>query len=382
MKKRVLSLLLAVALLAAVCAGCAKGTEDSKQTTETSAEPTQAAGPTAQETQTARRFTDGNGRAVELPEQVERVVCCGVGALRYTVYLGAQDRVVGVEDYETKPGMARLYNYVNFDRFSTLPVIGGNGEPYVEQIIAVDPQVIVLSAYAQVDPDELQEKTGIPVVVVPGSDTTLDQKAFDTIRLLGELYGAEDRAEELTAYLSGLTQELADRTGSISEADKPSAYVAGVSFKGNHGFEGTEAGYGPFALIGAKNLADSTGQTGAFDVDLEQVLAWDPDVIFLDYNGMDLIREAYAEKPDYFNSLTAVQEGRVYAQISFRSYASNLDTALADAYYAASVLYPQAFVDVNVEEKVGEIFTELLGSNPYPELKAAGYVFGEISLGQ
>lgn len=381
MKKRVLSLLLAVALLAAVCAGCAKGTEDPKQT-EATAEPTQAAGPTAQETQTARRFTDGNGRTVELPEQVERVVCCGVGALRYTVYLGAQDRVVGVEDYETKPGMARLYNYVNFDRFSTLPVIGGNGEPYVEQIIAVDPQVIVLSAYVQVDPDELQEKTGIPVVVVPGSDTTLDQKAFDTIRLLGELYGVEDRAEELTAYLSGLTQELADRTGSISEADKPSAYVAGVSFKGNHGFEGTEAGYGPFALIGAKNLADSTGQTGAFDVDLEQVLAWDPDVIFLDYNGMDLIREAYAEKPDYFNSLTAVQEGRVYAQISFRSYASNLDTALADAYYAASVLYPQAFADVNVEEKVGEIFTELLGSNPYPDLKAAGYVFGEISLAQ
>ena len=35
-----------------------------------------------------------------------------------------------------------------------------------------------------------------------------------------------------------------------------------------------------------------------------------------------------------------------------------------------------------MEDKVGEIFTELLGSNPYPDLKAAGYVFGEIHLGQ
>ena len=97
---------------------------------------------------------------------------------------------------------------------------------------------------------------------------------------------------------------------------------------------------------------------------------------------MDLINEAYAENPDYFNSLTAVREGRVYAQISFRSFASNLETALADAYYAASVLYPNAFADINMEDKVGEIFTELLGSNPYPDLKAAGYVFGEIHLGQ
>ena len=49
-----------------------------------------------------------------------------------------------------------------------------------------------------------------------------------------------------------------------------------------HGFEGTEAGYGPFQLIGAKNLADTTGQTGAFNIDLEQVLSWDPDIIFVE----------------------------------------------------------------------------------------------------
>lgn len=385
MKNRILALLLCAAMLSCLLAGCAGGSADQTEPTAAPTEATQT--PTQEETEPApsgetRTFQDGSGRTVEIPAQVERVVCSGVGALRYTVYLGAQDLVVGVEEYETKPGMGRLYNYVNFDRFSSLPVIGGNGEPYAEQIIAVDPQVIVLSAYAQVDPDALQEKTGIPVVVVPGSDTTLDQKAFDTIRLLGELYGREARAEELTTYLHGVMQDLEDRTGSISEADKPSAYVAGVSFKGNHGFEGTEANYGPLALIGAKNLADTTGQTGAFDIDLEQVLAWDPDYIFLDYNGMDLINEAYAENPDYFNSLTAVREGRVYAQISFRSFASNLETALADAYYAASVLYPNAFADINMEDKVGEIFTELLGSNPYPDLKAAGYVFGEIHLGQ
>ena len=103
-----------------------------------------------------RTLTDSKNRTVEVPKQVERVVCVGVGALRYSCYVGAADRVVGVEDYETKAGMSRLYNYVNFDKFKDLPVTGTNGEPYVEQIIDVAPQVIVMSAYASCDADELR----------------------------------------------------------------------------------------------------------------------------------------------------------------------------------------------------------------------------------
>lgn len=329
-----------------------------------------------------RTLTDGGGRRVEVPGTVERVVCVGVGALRYTCYVGGQDRVVGVEDCETELAMSRLYNYVNFDSFSALPVIGTNGEPYVEEIISVGPQAVVMSAYAKADPDELQEKTGVPVVMVPGSDTTLDDKAYETIRILGELYGREDRAAELADYLRGVGADLAGRTENIPDADKAGVYVGGVSFKGHHGFEGTEARYGPLELIHANNLADTTGQTGAFSIDPEQVLQWDPEVIFLDFNGMELIREDYAANPGYYNSLTAVRTGRVYSQISFRSNASNLETALADAYYAATVLYPDRFSDVDIEEKAGEIFETLLGANPYGDLREAGYEFRELRLGE
>ena len=167
-----------------------------------------------------------------------------------------------------------------------------------------------------------------------------------------------------------------------AEEEKPSVYVCGVSFKGAHGFEGTEAFYGPFELIHANNLANTTGQTGAFDIDTEQVLAWDPDVIFVDFNGMDLIKEDYATNADFYNSLTAVKEGRVYSQISFRSSASNLETALADAYYGATILYPEQFADVDVEAKTGEIFEMLLGSNPYQDLKDAGYEFRPVTIGE
>ena len=359
--KKIIALLLVAVFCISLFAGCSTSGTNSGDT---------------------RTIIDSKGRQVEVPKEVESIVCVGVGALRYTCYVGASDLVVGVEDYETKAGMSRLYNYVNFDKFKALPVIGTNGQPYTEEIINVAPQVIVMSEYASVEADDLQAKTGTPVVVVPGSDTTLDDAAYETIRIMGELYGMENRATELTAYLKGIQKDLDDRTKDIPDSEKPAVYVAGVSFKGAHGFEGTEAFYGPFELIHANNLANTTGQTGAFDIDLEQVLSWDPDIIFLDFNGMSLINEDYEKNPDYYRSLTAVQEGRVYSQISFRSSASNLETALADAYYAACIMYPDQFKDIDPVEKAGEIFEKLLGTNPYADLKEAGYEFRPITIGE
>lgn len=363
------------ACLILVLVGCGGTNNSTNNTSDNTSDPSQTEEGT-------RTITDSTGRSVTIPETVESIVCVNVGALRYTCYMQAQDLVVGVEDYEQEPTMSRLYNYVNFDQFSSLPVIGSNGEHYPEAIISANPDVIIMSVAESKDADDLQDKTGIPVVVVPGSDTTLDDNAYETIRLMGEVYGKEDRAEELTNYLDSVKADLETRTADIPDVDKPTVYVGGVSFKGHHGFEGTEANYGPFVLIHANNLADTTGQSGAFDIDTEQVLAWDPDVIFLDFNGMALINEDYAKNPDFYKGLTAVREGRVYSQISFRSSASNLETALADAYYAATILYPEQFADIDPVEKAGEIFTALLGTNPYEDLKEAGYEFRPIQLGE
>ncbi len=314
-----------------------------------------------------RTITDGAYRQVAIPEKVDSIVCSGVGALRYTCYMQAQDLVIGVEDYEQGKDISRGYSIVNGEQFAKLPVIGANGDPYAEEIITADP-------------DQLQQKTGIPVVVIPGSDGMMDEDAYKTFEILGEVYGKEERAQELTGYMDRTKEDLETRTSQVPEEEKPAVYVGGVSFQGVHGFDGTEAGYGPLAAIKAKNLADETGQRGAFNIELEKVLAWDPDVIFLDFNGMELINENYAENPEYYEQLTAVQEGNVYSQISFRSYASNLDMALADAYYAASVLYPEQFADMDIEEKVTEIFETFLGKDISGELKENGYEFKPVTI--
>ena len=378
--KKILAIFLALVCAFSLGACGNRGPVEEKKSEDTSS--LEVGQETSEKKDQVRTIVDGSGRKVELPEKVDRAVCVGVGGLRYASYVGAADRMVGVEDYEKEKSLSRLYNFVNYDSFKDLPAIGTNGEPFVEEMIKAKPQVIILSAFAKQDPDDLAKKTNIPVVQVPGSDTTLDEKAFETIRILGQVFGQEKRAGELTEYLKGIQKDLDQRTESIPEEKKPSCYVGGVSFKGQHGFGGTEAKYGPFELIHAKNLANQSKEEGAFTIDVEQVLTWDPDFIFLDFNGMDLITKDVESQPDFYQAFTAVKEGRVFSQISFRSYASNLETALADAYFGGKMMFPEEFKDIDVEEKTGEIFTQLLGSNPYPNLKEAGYEFRPIPLGK
>ena len=58
----------------------------------------------------------------------------------------------------------------------------------------------------------LQDRTGIPVVVVPLNEGMFDDNVFQILSILGEVYHKEDRAEELADYLKGIQSDLAERT--------------------------------------------------------------------------------------------------------------------------------------------------------------------------
>ena len=79
--------------------------------------------------------------------------------------------------------------------------------------------------------------------------------------------------------------------------------------------------------------------------------------------------------------MTAVREGNLYACVSFNNYSTNVGYALADAYYAGSVIYPERFDDVNIAEKADDILEFLLGRRYYNDMKANGLTFGVIELG-
>lgn len=317
--------------------------------------------------------TDLAGRSVELKAPAERVVAVGPGALRLVCYCGAADQVVGIEQMEKQWGGGRPYILAN-EGLLSLPVIGQGGPDSAvdpEALLNADPDVIFAAYLLDASKaDDLQQKTGIPVVVLSyGQLGTFDQQLMDSIELVGKVTGNQKRAGEVVEYIQGCQQDLDRRTAGIAAEKKPTAYAGGLGMKGSHGIESTQTAFPPLMAVNARNVVDEAGVQGwSVMIDKEQLLEWDPDVLFIDESGLQMVQEDYAGNPGFYRALKAVQNGRVYGYLPYNFYTTNVDTAVSDAYFMGKTLYPDAFADVDPVAKADEIYVFLLGRAMYEQM--------------
>jgi len=327
-------------------------------------------------------ITDGYGRTVAIPSNPDRVICSGAGCLRYIVYLGAQDKVVGVDSIEKKiqTPEGRAYAIVN-PQFSSLPLFGemrGKDDP--EKIIGIGPEVIFksgsttsMNATSAAEADTLQNKTGIPVIGFPyGSLRTDAEKAdmYSSIRLMGKTLGKDARAEELIAYIDATTADLERRTKDIPADQQKTVYIGGVSSAGAHGIISTEPAYPPFLWVHAKNIASGSGSQHA-DISKEVIVSGDPDFLFIDVGTTQMGSEgAIGEMKTNaaYSGLKAVKNGNVYGVLPYNFYSTNYETVLADSYYIGKILYPDRFSDVDPNMKADEIYTKFVGKPTFSAL--------------
>jgi iron complex transport system substrate-binding protein len=330
------------------------------------------------------KLTDTLGRNVTLTKPANRVVAVGPGALRLCCYLGNVDVIVGIEQMDKADSKGKPYLIAN-PILSNLPAIGAGGPnnaPDPEKIVAVKPEVI-FSTYAldKAQADNLQSKTGIPVVALSyGKTAVFDSQSYSSIRLIGKVIGQEQRAESVVGYMEKCKFDLDARTKEIPEDKKPTTYVGGLGMRGTHGIESTQGNYALFNAVHAKNVVDETGKTGSVMIDKEKLIQWNPDKIFLDAGGFELILQDYKKNPTYYNTLSAVKNGELYSQLPYNFYSTNIDTAIADAYYIGKVLYPEKFADIETEKKADEIYKSLLGKEVYYEMAKNHGRFKKLSL--
>lgn len=332
--------------------------------------------------------TDLTGRKVEVPKKVKTIVVLGAGGLRMICYAGAQDLVIGVEEAEHTKTLAKGYNYIYFDEFKDLPIVGQGGAggytAYDEEIVKLNPDVII-AAYTKELADNLQTKTGIPVVAV-AYQGIFDKNFNDSMKLIGKILGREKRCNEIVDYMNKLQKDLNDRTKNVAEKDQPKVYTGACSFAGGHGIEGTYTQFPPFVAINLKSVSDELStKSGGVVVDKEKIVVWNPDIIFLDPNNIGMVNQDYAKNKNFYKSLKAVKEGKVYTQVAYNWYTTNVETAIIDAYYAGKIIYPEQFKDVDIEKTANEIYTKMLGekaSNYYKDMVNGGLGWRQLTIGE
>lgn len=311
-----------------------------------------------------RVITDMRGREVEIPAEPTRIVAIGC-AQRFASYLGAANRFIAVEESDQEDSVACTYRHVYHDVFAALPIIGDGGSNGAlvneEAILAAAPDLVLADSLDVDSCNALQAKTGVPIVALDQPEAVFDERYYGCMKVAGEALGVPERAQEVIDYIKGVETDIAVR---VKDADKDiTAYACGISYRGGYGFDGTEANFPPFLACGVQNIADGEGLDGPYTIDIEKVIAAQPDYIFIESGNLNLVAEDYANTPAVYDALTAVQNGNTYSLISHRFYSTNVELALANCYQVASVMFPEEFADVDAIEKLDEICKFLLDAD-------------------
>lgn len=285
--RKILSLLLALALLA-------------------------AAALTAQ----AETLTDMAGRELVLDAPLTRAIALNPADCEILYALGAQDVLVGRGEYCNYP-----------EDVLSLPSVNSGAQTNIEQILALEPQVIIMSKMAQtVEQVEALEKAGVRVVI---SDAQSLEGVYEAIALLGELTGREEAAEALAQEMRSGFDAIRQQAQTIEKTVyfEVSPLEWGLWTSGKDTFLDELA-----QIVGLTNAFSDV--TGWAEISQEQVLERDPDYIVTTaayYGEGELPVDEIASREGW-QDLRAVKNGAIYnadADMTSRPGPRLLDAAQA-----------------------------------------------------
>ena len=246
-------------------------------------------------------FTDDRG--VEITVTSPNRVVCLYGSYA-EAWIEAGGMPVGVtEDAVSERGLALPED---------VQIIGTNKEPNLELVIALDPDLVIVSAdiAAHYSACEVLENAGIPCAAFR-VDTWRDYAGM--MDIFTTLTGRRDIYDSI---IPGMEADITAITAGATAYEPPTvlllrAYSSGVRAKGADNLAGVM-----LADMGCINIADSDTSL-LEDLSLEAIIAADPDYIFISVMGgdeeaaLDTVNATLGTNPAW-QALTAVREGRVY----------------------------------------------------------------------
>lgn len=319
-----------------------------------------------------RFITDMNGRKIEIPLQIKSAVAHGAGALRMICYLDGTEIIIGIESNEKKRNVPYLYAY---PELRNLPIIGTGNNADPELIAKLQPEVIICTFLSSSEANELQKKTGIPVLCLSYGDFNKNENNFcESMRLLGSILDRNKRAEYLINYINNSLNSVEIACEKLASSER--VYIGGIAFRGSHGINSTEPSYAPFRYTYAYNVAEeltnnpnfSASQLNNVIIDKEQIIVWNPEKIFIDLSSYTLSEPDLNKNSVLGKLVPAIQNDEVYFLLPHIWHSINYEHILISTFYTAKVLYPDLYPTMDIKTKANEVYEAFLGKAIYDSI--------------
>jgi iron complex transport system substrate-binding protein len=335
------------------------------------------------------KIKDITGREVEVSVPVERVILGEGRQIYFTAALDTDNpfgRVIGWRDDFKKADLDGYNIYLKkYPEMEKIPTFGGmkDGTFDIEQAVALKPDVIIMNTEAKSATEESGyiEKlaaVGIPLVYIDFREKPMEN-TDDSMRIIGKLFGEEERAEEFVKFHDEQIAKVTDVLASQSDLKKPVVFMerAGgysddccMSF-GNENFGKM------VELAGGVNMAKDFIPGTFGTVNPEQIIASNPDQVIVTGSNWELYvpggkwigvgpgaDKAEAErklaelmKRPGFTDIKAVKDGNVHA-IWHQFY--NSPYQFVAVQQIAKWLHPDLFKDLDADATFKEMHERFL----------------------
>ncbi|HIW26827.1 MAG TPA: ABC transporter substrate-binding protein [Candidatus Lawsonibacter pullicola] len=371
--KRIFSILMAAMMLLSGCAGTANESEQSQE--PSNSETAEA----LEQTPEGRTVVDHDGIEVDIPEQIDRIAVGNIGPMAsvLTLFLGSGESIVGMSPMS----MSAAENGILGELFPELLdadtsfLQGSNIN--VEKLLTLEPDLVLIQS-GQSEVRTQLENAGLTVVAFGVGTFKYDIiNTYEAwIDLLSQIFPANDKMEEVTAYSKEVLELVQSRVSDIPEAERKRALflfqydetqmvASGRNFFGQYWCESA----------GAVNVAQDI-EAGQATITMEQVYEWQPDVIFITNFTNTKPADLYANAvgSDDWSLVKAVQEQQVYKMPlgSFRTYSVSADMPVT-LLWVAKTIYPDLFSDIDTDAEVKDFYQRIYGVTLTDEQVAAMY---------
>lgn len=293
-------------------------------------------------------IVDHLGREVEFYKPAEKIVSGYYITTSMLLSLGLKDNIVGLEaNANAKP----IYN-IAAPELLELPSVGTMKEFDLEGAVALEPDLVVVSVRLK-DAVEKMEKLGVKVIAVNPEDMDLLNEA---LTMIAKATGREEIAKKLIDYNNAKNTMIMDL---VKGKDKKDVYLGGnsslLSTASNKMYQHTL-----IETAGGNNVAGDIDDTYWADISYEQLVAYNPDIIFVipgaSYSKIDIINDGRLK------GIKAIENNDVYFMPSnFENWDSPIPSGVLGKLWLTAVLHNDVYSFDNFKEDVLDYYKEFYG---------------------
>lgn len=315
-----------------------------------------------------RTVVDHNGNTVTLPDEINRIVVCDIYPLPsvLSVFFDSADKIVGMP----MPSFAAAKNgllselYPEILNAETGFIDGSNLN--MEEIVKLAPDIVF---YSSAHPEQGEKLTEMGFAAVAVSADKWQYNAIETLNnwidLLSQIFPANDKADTVKEYSERIYKLVSDRVSDIPDSERERVFFLFQYDETNLMTSGKQF-FGQWwaDVIGAVNVAEELTADKSVAVNMEQVYAWNPSLIFV-------TNYTTAKPDDLYNNtvgaydwseIDAVKNENVFKMPlgMYRSYTAGVDTPIT-LLWLAKAAYPELFEDIDITAETKQYYEDVFG---------------------